>query len=399
MNSIKTDYVIVGAGIIGLTIAYNIKKMLPDKKVIIVEKESNLGFHSSGRNSGVLHAGFYYYPDSLKARFTKQGNRELTDYCEKKGIPINKCGKVVVVKNESELPVLYELKGRGDINGVELYIVDEKQLKDIEPNAKTVSHALWSPNTSVVNPLDVLNSLKKDLENLGVEFYFSSPYKKKVSKNSILAGNFTVEYEKLINASGLYADKIAKDFGMSKDYVIVPFKGIYLEYRTNRQLVKKNVYPVPNIRNPFLGVHFTVKVDGKIKIGPTAIPCFWRENYSGLDRFNLSEFAQIAWREINLFLRNSLFRKTAIEEVRKYIKSNILKDASNLVRDIGDKKEYVWGNPGIRAQLLNIHTLELVQDFVVEHDNESVHILNAVSPAFTASMPFTRYVVENYIMR
>ncbi len=397
MNTIKTDFLIIGGGIIGLTLALNLKNLFPQKKIVIIEKEESLGKHSSGRNSGVLHAGFYYSPDSLKAKFTKQGNEELTKYCEKKGLNINKCGKVVVAKSEEELETLFELKKRGDINGVELYIVDEKELKEIEPNARTYRFALWSPRTSTVNPLQVLNSLKEELKEYNVEIMFNTPYKNRLSDNSIVAGDKIIEAEKIINTAGLYADKIAKDFGFSKNYVLIPFKGLYLNYEGEEAFIKRNIYPVPNIKNPFLGVHFTIKVDGKIKIGPTAIPSFWREHYTGFKGFNFSELAEIIKWEGLLFLKNSEFRNLAFQEVKKYVKSYIINESAKLVINLPKNGRYSWGYPGVRAQLIDIKSLQLIQDFVVEYDKNSIHILNAVSPAFTASFPFTKFIVEKYI--
>lgn len=395
---LKTDFLIIGSGIIGLAVARALKERFPRAKVFVMDKERSYGMHASGRNSGVLHAGFYYYPDSLKARFTRQGNQELKAYCEERGLKINKCGKVVVTRSESELSTLYELKRRGDINGVELYVIDEKELKKIEPRAKTYKEALWSPNTAVVDPLEVLESLVKDLTAIGVEFYYNTPYRTKLSKSRVLAGKYEIEYGALVNCAGLYADKIARDFGFAQNYILVPFKGLYLEYTGSESLVTRNIYPIPNIKNPFLGIHFTIKVDRTVKIGPTATPCFWRENYGGLKGFNMKEFSEIAFYITKLFLKNSLFRKTAFQELGKYIKSSILKEASKLAEGVELKPDqWKWGKPGIRAQLIDIKKLELVQDFVVEGDNESIHILNAVSPAFTASLPFARYVVKNYI--
>lgn len=399
MRTYEVDFLIVGAGIIGLTLAYNLRKYFTKEKILIIDKEQDTGFHSSGRNSGVLHAGFYYYPDSLKAKFTRNGNRELTDYCLQRGISINRCGKVVVAYSESQLETLLELKRRGDINGVELYLIDEKELKELEPNAKTYKQAIWSPNTSVVNPVEVLNHIKKDLLDMDVEIWFGRQYKKPVDQNTVEVSDTLIHFKKLINTAGLYADKVAKDFGLGEKYTILPFKGVYMYYKGKERLVKRNVYPVPNIKNPFLGVHFTVMVDGGVKIGPTAMPAFWRENYKGFGNFKLDEFLKIIGWDVNLFFRNSLFRTTAFEELRKYIKHNMLKDAAKLVENPGDVSDYVWGKPGIRAQLLDINKLELVQDFVVETGRTSIHVLNAVSPAFTASFPFTRYIVENYILK
>ncbi|WP_353684446.1 L-2-hydroxyglutarate oxidase [Thermodesulfovibrio sp. 3907-1M] len=398
MGIIKTDFLIIGAGIIGLSLAYNLRKRFPNQSILIIEKEENLGKHASGRNSGVLHAGFYYYPDSLKAKFTRQGNEELTKYCEEKGLKINKCGKVVVAKCEEDLETLFELKRRGDVNGVELYVIDEKELKELEPNAKTYKFALWSPKTSTVDPLEVLSSLKTDLEEMEVRILFNTPFQKRLDENSLMAKDIIFEAEKIINCAGLYADKIAKEFGHSRNYILVPFKGLYLEYKGAETFIKRNIYPVPNLKNPFLGVHFTIKVDGKIKVGPTATPCFWRENYDGFKKFNLLEFLEILKWESLLFFKNSKFRDVAFQEIKKYIKGYMLIEASKLVRYFPKNGHYTWSRPGIRAQLIDINSLELVHDFVIEYDKSSIHVLNAISPAFTASFPFTRYIVENYIL-
>jgi L-2-hydroxyglutarate oxidase len=386
-ETIKTDFLIIGAGIVGLAVAKVLREVYPEKEICIIEKENSLGVHASGRNSGVLHAGFYYTPDSLKAKFTRQGNQELKEFCEEKGLRLNKCGKIVVAQNESELEVLFELKRRGDINGVELYIITEKELKDLEPNAKTYKYALFSPSTATADPLEVLKALENELREKEVRIFYNSPYRKKLNDDlGIIAGDKTFKAEKIINCAGLYADKIAKDFGFSKDYELVPFKGIYLEYKGNDQFIKRNIYPVPDIRFPFLGAHFTVRVDGKIKIGPTAMPAFWRENYEGFNSFNFKELLEtMKW--------------NAIEEIKKYSKRYLIEQAKKLVYNIPSADLFKWSKPGIRAQLVDKRGLTLIQDFVVEGDRYSVHILNAVSPAFTASFPFARYVVEKYIAK
>ncbi|MBO8143853.1 MAG: L-2-hydroxyglutarate oxidase [Thermodesulfobacterium sp.] len=399
LRKIKTDFLIIGAGIIGLCLAKNLVEVCPDKRICVIDKEQNVGCHASGRNSGVLHAGFYYYPDSLKAKFTRQGNEELTNYCLTRGLKINRCGKVVVAKSEEELENLFELKKRGERNKVEIYLITEKELKEIEPNAKTYKYALWSPNTSTVNPLEILLSLLKELNEKEVKVFFNTPYKRKTEENVVEAGDYIFQAEKIINAAGLYADKIAKDFGFSKNYVLIPFKGIYLEYKGSKLNIKRNIYPVPNLKNPFLGVHFTIKVDGTIKIGPTATPCFWRENYKGLSGFNISELLEILKFDIKLFIKNENFRKIAFDEIKKYLKSYMLKEASKLVKDFDSDGFTHWGTPGIRAQLIDIRNLQLVHDFVVEGDERSTHILNAISPAFTASLPFTRFVVQEYVLK
>ena len=283
---------------------------------------------------------------------------------------------------------------------MELYIITEKELKDIEPNAKTYKYALFSPNTATVDPLEVLKALGCELREKGVRFFFNCPYGKKLNDDlGIIAGNKTFKAEKIINCAGLYADKIAKDFGFSKDYELVPFKGIYLEYKGNDQFIKRNIYPVPDILFPFLEVHFTVRVDEKIKIGPTAMPAFWRENYEEFNNFNFKELIETTKWEALMFIKKPEFRRLAIEEMKKYNKSYLVEQAKILTYNTPSADLFKWGKPGIRAQLIDKRSLTLIQDFVIEGDKYSIHILNAVSPAFTASFPFARYVVKEYIAK
>jgi len=387
------NYLIIGAGIIGLTIAREIKKRWPNSTVCIIEKEENVAHHSSGRNSGVLHAGFYYSANSLKAKFTKDGNRAIREYCIQNGLRINPCGKLVVAKNESELAGLEVLKQRADANGVELHWMDEHEISNIDPNAKTFRKALYSPTTCSIDPIEVCQSLKRENANNGVEFHFLTRYKSG-QKGFISTSRGVYKCDYLINTGGLYADKIAHDFGFGLNYTILPIKGLYMKYK-NASEVLTNIYPVPDLKYPFLGVHFTKTFDNNIKLGPTAIPAFWRENYSGFQNFNIREFVQILTCEIKLFLKNSFsFRSLVSEELRKYFKSYFVKLGLPLIQNIdprGFKKNL---RSGIRAQLLNKQTLEFVQDFIVEGDNHSIHVLNAVSPAFTCSFPFSSYVVD-----
>ena len=395
------DYLIIGAGIIGLAIAKELNQRYPDKKIIILEKEKDVAFHSSGRNSGVLHAGFYYTANSLKAKFTRDGNIEMTKFCEDNNLSINKCKKVVVTQNEEELKSLEELYKRGITNGVEVELIDEDKLNEMYPNVKTYKKALFSPNTATVNPVEIMQFLKNDLIKKGIEFRFDEGYNTNLNNNEILTSKKNrLKSKKIINTAGLYADKVAKDFGFSKNYTIIPFKGIYLKYTKDDKPINTNIYPVPNLKNPFLGVHYTVTVDNIIKIGPTAIPAFWRENYKGFDNFKLDEFLEIIKYELKLFIKNSFgFRNLAFEEMRKYYKPYFINLAVKMVKNIDKDGFNEWSKPGIRAQLLDINTLELLQDFVVEGDENSIHVLNAVSPAFTSSFPFAKWVVENYIER
>lgn len=376
------DYLIIGAGIIGMTIAHELKKREPNSTIAIIEKESDVGFHASGRNSGVLHAGFYYTSNSLKARFTVNGNRLMKEFCKGNGITINNTKKIVVAKNESEVSGLYELESRAKINGVDVKIITEDEVKLIDPNIKIYKKALYSPSTASVDPKEVCYKLRDVLIEKGINIYFNTTFE---SSN--------LKYNYLINCAGSYSDKIAKEFGLAKNYTLLPFKGIYLKYKKNKTAIKTNIYPVPNLSNPFLGVHYTVTSDGSIKIGPTAIPAFWRENYSGIKNFKLKELIEILYYEMKLFIFNSFnFRKLAFEEMKNYNKVTFIQKAKDMVHDIDDNFEPLPA--GIRAQLLNTKTNELVQDFVFEHTKESTHILNAVSPAFTCSFAFSEFIVD-----
>ena len=400
IDSKNYDYLIIGGGIIGLSIARDLIDRFPAAKIAVLEKEPDVAYHSSGRNSGVLHAGFYYTADSLKAKFTRDGNQQLRDYCYKNNLKINVSKKVVVAKNESELPALFELNKRGIANGVDVKIIDEKELFDIDPNVKTFKNALYSPTTATVDPVEVNQAIKNELIQKGVSFYFGEAYASKIDDNTIKSslGNL-FSAKKIINAAGLYADKIAKDFGFSKDYTIIPFKGVYLKYHGHNKPVSINVYPVPNLKNPFLGVHFTVTVDGSIKIGPTSMPAFWRENYQGLTRFKANEMVNILTWESRLFATNAFrFRSLAIDEIKKYNMKYFAGLAKDMVKSMDVKGFDAWGKPGIRAQLLNVKTKELVMDFVVEGDKDTIHVLNAVSPAFTCSFPFSKWLINHYVL-
>jgi len=394
----KYDYLVIGSGIIGLTLAYALRRQT-NASILIIDKEADVAAHASGRNSGVVHAGFYYTSNSLKARFTVSGNQQMKEYCRRKNLPLNECGKLVVAQNDEELSQLYELKERGQKNGSRVEIIEEAKARSLEPNIKTYKKALHSPDTASLDPQKVCQALKADLLSSGVDFGFDTRYLGKTPHGIRTSkGDYEVS-RKTINAGGLYADKIAQDYGCGRCYTMIPFKGLYLKYTKNTDDVKMNIYPVPNRKNPFLGVHFTKTVTGDIKIGPTAIPAFWRENYDSALHFNGQEFLSIVASEARLFMTNSFgFRQMAFEEMKKYNRPYFIGLAKRLVQDIDPKGFTEFTSPGIRAQLLDKKTLQLVQDFLIEAGKDSVHILNAVSPGFTCAFPFSEFVVKNYII-
>ena len=396
---IRTDFLVVGGGIVGLSIARELKARFSDSSVALIEKEAECGLHASGRNSGVIHAGFYYSADSLKAKFTREGNRALSEYCQSKNIPVNKCGKLVVARDETELPQLDELLRRGQANGVALQSISEAEARSIEPRVKTFQRAIFSPSTATADPGQVLQAMKLDALKEGITVHQNAAYLGKANGRLVTsAGDFQAGY--VVNAAGLYADRVARDFGFSEDYRILPFKGIYLYSEEPAGTLRTNVYPVPDLRNPFLGVHFTLLVDGRTKIGPTAIPAFWREQYQGLGNFKFNEFAEIIFRELGLlFFSGFDFKRLAVEETLKYFRSRLVSLASELLQNVNLEDYRHWGKPGIRAQLLNIKTRKLEMDFVIEGDARSLHVLNAVSPAWTCSLPFAKYLADRISRR
>lgn len=388
----ETDFLIVGGGVIGLAVARELAARCPGAGIVILEKENEPALHASGRNSGVLHAGFYYSADSLKARFTRDGNRALTEYCLQHGLPINRCGKVVVASSAEELAGIHELKRRGDSNGVELTLIDEKQLHDLEPNALTLEQALFAPATAAVDPRRVCAHLAGNLPRTaqiltGCRFGG-------LDRGLAVTDRGRIRFRHLFNCAGLYADRVAHCFGVGRRYTMLPFKGIYLRHQDDH-LIRRHIYPVPNLNNPFLGVHFTVTVDCHVKIGPTAIPAFWRENYDFRDRFDLGEVLEITAFEAGLLARNDFnFRALAFQEIRKYQRHHFIRGAARLVKRLPVERFGAFTAPGIRAQLLDLINHRLVMDFVVEAGERSTHVLNSVSPAFTSSFPFASYIVD-----
>jgi L-2-hydroxyglutarate oxidase LhgO len=389
-----SDFLVIGGGIIGISIARELKRRYPDCTVALIEKEHGFAQHASGRNSGVLHAGFYYTADSLKARFTRDGNTELTQYCEAHDIPLNRCGKLVVAQSEAEHPFLDELLRRGRANNVSLEEIDEHTAREIEPRAVTCGRAIFSPTTSSVDPVAVVRSMEAEARNESVAIHYRTGYLSRTNDGvRTTAGIFRAGY--VVNAAGLYADHVARGFGFSERYRILPFKGLYLYSVEPPGSIRVHIYPVPDLRHPFLGVHFTVAADGHVKIGPTAIPAFWREQYLGWDNFQAMECGEIMLRQMGLLVSSGFdFVRLAWEELRKHSRARMVSLAAALARGVYREHYQQWGKPGIRAQLLNIETRKLEMDFVFEGDRRSFHILNAVSPGFTCCLPFSRYVCD-----
>ena len=393
------DFLVIGAGIVGVTIARELRMRFPAARVVVLDKERQLAEHGSGRNSGVLHAGFYYAPDSLKAEFTRRGNQLLHAFCTEHAVPVRRCGKVVVTRSPAELPRLDELARRGAANNVPLEMVTAAELAELEPLARTCERALFSPSTSVADPEAVLTALARDFLRRGGELHLGVPVANAMP-GVVVTPARVWSAGHIVNCAGLYADLVARGFGVCDDYVMLPFKGVYRYGNWEPGRLRRHVYPVPDPRNPFLGVHATVTVAGRTKIGPTAIPALWRENYQRLAGFRGKEVPGAA-RGLAKFLRSDAHEswKLVRSESRKYSHRVLARETAELVPSIRPQDFTERGKPGIRAQLAHRSTGALEMDFVVRGDEKSTHVLNAVSPAWTSSLAFAEHVVDGLVTR
>lgn len=400
MTHPECDVVIIGGGIVGLGIGVGLLRQSPQLRVTILEAENKLAAHGSGRNSGVLHAGFYYSPDSLKAKLTRVGNEMLKSLCHDEGIPVRTCGKVVVTKSAEEVPQLEELHRRAIANGVDVRLIDTSELARYEPLADTHEVALWSPNTAVASPSAVTDAVAKVFERLGGILETSREVSRIEGTTVILRDGSLRQAAHVVNSAGLYADKLAHTAGVGLDYHVLPFKGIYLYGNDSAPAINRHVYPVPDPRNPFLGVHLTVTVDGRVKIGPTAIPALSKQNYSKFGNIKAGELASVA-RLLPQFLVSKHHNGFDLikSEVPKYLRRVLVKHATELVPTVRSESFTEWGKSGIRAQLFNQREKKLEMDFVVELAENQTHVLNAVSPAWTGSLSFGEHVAAEVLKR
>ena len=401
---ISVDYFIVGAGIIGLSVAKELKARRPKSKVLVLEKELVPGLHSSGRNSGVLHSGIYYPPDSLKAKVCRQGSLEMAAYCKERKLPLNQIGKILLPLNADDAHQLDLMEDRAPKNGVLVHRLDRKALSKKEPEARSATgEALFVPGTSVGDSSAVINSIYNECLLAGIEVKCSSVISQvDISKKKVqLSDGTQLIYGHLINASGLHADSVAHQFSVGKKYTLLPFKGIYWKLSPDSGIrVNHLIYPVPDLRVPFLGVHTTTSIDGNVYLGPTAVPAFGRENYRGLEGVTVSELLRIT----NLLIKQTFagkdgFRRLAWQEGRRYFKPWFADAARQILPRLKSTDLLPCSKVGIRAQMYDRHNQKLVNDFVVEKGENSTHILNAISPAWTSAFPFARYVIDNYIER
>jgi L-2-hydroxyglutarate oxidase LhgO len=394
----RCDIAIIGAGVMGLATGIALLQERPDLKVVIADKESEIAKHASGRNSGVLHAGFYYSPDSLKARFCRDGNRAIKQLAKKHEIPVREVGKVVVARNSDENKRLDTLFERGIKNGVELELLEESRLSAFEPLAVTHQRFLWSPTTAISDSKAIVKAMQDEFIALGGEISFSKKLKLKVINKEVIDDSVNFDAHHYVNAAGAQADRISRSIGVGNEYAMLPFMGVYRATDEKNLPLRRLVYPVPHPINPFLGVHFTLTIDNKVKIGPTAIPIAGREQYSFLEGWSGSDIAQAIKGMISL-IRGDAHDFGAIlkSEIPKFLESTLVDESTELVPSAGSVNTWHKKPPGIRAQLVHLPTGRLEQDFVVTTHLNSTHILNAVSPGWTSAIPFGAHVASQVL--
>lgn len=392
------DFLIVGSGIVGLSVARELKRRRPESRIAILEKEPGLGYHASGRNSGVLHSGVYYASDSVKARVCAEGAREMAAYCAEHGLPIRKIGKVILPVQPGDDAQLETLRQRASANGATVHGIDAAELARIEPAAHAITgSALHVPDVSVIEPKAVLERLAQDLVADGVEIRFGEEVGDvDLERRTVRTRSGSWSFGHLVNAAGLHADRLARACGVGRQYTILPFKGLYYKLAPASDLrINGLIYPVPDLRYPFLGVHFTPKVSGDVYVGPTALPALGRENYRGWEGMKLGESGQIAWHLARQYWKNPQgFRGLVHLEGQKVFRAHFARSARQLVPALRNADLRASEKVGIRAQLFDLASERLVMDFLLEKGPHSTHVLNAISPAFTSAFSFSRMVAD-----
>lgn len=394
----QSDVAIIGSGIVGMAVARGLLELDPALQITIFEKEAEFGIHASARNSGVLHAGFYYSPDSMKARFCREGRDELESLAIRYGIPALKVGKVVVAQNRSEEERLGTLVERGTANGVLLEQLPSSDLGRIEPLANTHGSFVWSPNTTISNPVLINSALRQELNSKGVEFISSSNIR--ITKNNWVNNDEQINSRYFVNAGGAWALDLAHGLNIGMHFRTMPFLGLYKQTQSKNLPIRTLVYPVPHPINPFLGVHFTLTIDGYVKIGPSALPIIGKSQYSLTSPVAGSEIVGFGKNLLSLGRGSKHDLLSMMKyEIPKLMTRNLVNAASELVPTAKQIKNWSSKSPGIRGQLIDSRNGELLQDFLVEHVANSTHVLNAVSPGWTASIPFGRHIAQQVVER
>jgi len=388
------DFAVIGGGIVGLSTALELTRQFPGASTLVLEKECNWATHQSGRNSGVIHSGIYYRPGSLKARFCAEGRRATADFCREHGIPCEMCGKVIVATLEEELPYLAELERRGRANGLQVRVLGPEELREVEPHVRGL-RALHVPAAGIVDYRRVAATFARLAEERGAEMRTDAGLRAiRVMPDTLAlettSGAFTTRF--LINCAGLYADRVAGLMGARPPVRIVPFRGDYFQLvEERRPLVRNLVYPVPEPQLPFLGVHFTRSIDGRVHAGPNAVLALSREGYGWRD-ISLADMADTLsypgfWKFASRFPS-----VVATELGRSLSRWLFARGLRRLIPEVR-ARDLVRGGSGVRAQALS-PSGEPLDDFLIVSAERSIHVCNAPSPAATAALPIGRAIVD-----
>ena len=392
------NFIIIGSGIVGLATAYAIKQVSPESSILILEKESEPAVHQTGRNSGVIHSGVYYKPGSKKAELTTRGSNRMMQFCRKYNIPFERCGKVIVATDKTELPYLDILLERGGKNGLSVQKITQEELREVEPHVKGLA-ALYVPEAGIVNYKQVAKQLVKLLQMNGVNLFYDQCVTNiitGVDRCHIETEKDSFECDYMINCAGLQSDLLAATAGVKLIQRIIPFRGEYYELIEDRRyLVKNLIYPVPNPSFPFLGVHFTRMINGSIHAGPNAVLSLKREGYSKL-AFNFVD----AWSSLTYpgfwKLAGKHWKEGFRELHRSLSKSEFVRSLQKLIPEISEE-DLVPSPSGVRAQALSPDG-RLVEDFLILKQGRSIHVCNAPSPAATASLEIGEKIAK-YVMK
>jgi (S)-2-hydroxyglutarate dehydrogenase len=391
------DFVVVGGGIVGLSTAKALLERHPGARLAVLEKEGSWARHQTGHNSGVIHSGIYYKPGSLKARFCREGARALVEFCEERGIEYEICGKVIVATEPRELPLLEALRERGLKNGLAIEQLDPEGLREAEPHASGLA-ALLVPSTGIVDYKRVAAEFAAVVEEkggalrTGVEVHAVA---ERGAAVEVRTNRGAIRARTLVNCAGLHSDRVARLCGVDPGTRIVPFRGEYYELRPEkRYLVNNLIYPVPNPDFPFLGVHFTRSVEGTVEAGPNAVLGLAREGYKKTD-FDFRDFVEeltypALWR-----LARANWRTGAREIYRSFSKKAFVRGLKKLVPEV-EEEDILPAVAGVRAQALTQEG-KLVDDFLIAEGKDSVHVLNAPSPAATASIPIGEEIARRIV--
>lgn len=390
----EADVAIIGGGIIGLATAYQLLQRHPGKRVVILEKESSVGAHQTGHNSGVLHSGIYYKPGSLKAQNCRVGKRAMEEFCEAEGVAYDNCGKVIVAVDDSEVPRLERIFERGQANEVACEMIDRERLRELEPHAAGVQ-AIHVPEAGIVNYRRVCERLAEIVRERGSEVLCDARVtrvRKDGSKILLESKQGEVSASYAVNCCGLQSDRMSKMTGHKADAKILPFRGEFYELKPESQHLCKNlIYPVPDPSFPFLGVHFTRMIDGGIECGPNAVLAFAREGYRKTD-INLADLAETLTYSGFLRLAAKYWRVGAGEMWRSFSKAAFVKALQRLMPDIRSE-HLVPARAGVRAQAIS-PAGDMVDDFVIQAADNVINVNNAPSPAATSSLNIGNIIVD-----